>query len=124
NIIRDPQGRKMSKSLWNSPDPFFLIAKYGTDAVRFTLIYLAPLGQDVRFGEESVEIGRNFANKLWNATRFVIMKRDEYKASHSEPQFESEDTELLRSGERKVESAKKSASSFSTLPSPLSTLSD
>jgi valyl-tRNA synthetase len=101
NVIRDLQGRKMSKSLGNSPDPLDLIAKYGTDAVRFTLLYLAPLGQDVRFGEESVEIGRNFANKLWNATRFVLMKRDEYQASKPKVQFESEDTELQGSPQLK-----------------------
>ncbi len=94
NVLRDLEGRKMSKSLGNSPDPLDLIAKYGTDAVRFTLLYLAPLGQDVRFGEESCEIGRNFANKLWNATRFVLMKRDEYQASKPKTEFESEDTEL------------------------------
>ncbi|HET9136918.1 MAG TPA: valine--tRNA ligase, partial [Candidatus Kapabacteria bacterium] len=97
NIIRDQIGRKMSKSLGNSPDPIDLVQKYGTDAVRFTLLYLAPLGQDVRFGEESCEQGRNFANKLWNATRFVMMKRDEYQSNKSEPTFESEDTELLNS---------------------------
>ena len=93
NIIRDQQGRKMSKSLGNSPDPIDLVNKYGTDAVRFTLLYLAPLGQDVRFGEESCEQGRNFANKIYNATRFVMMKRDEYRSVHPEPKFEAEDTE-------------------------------
>ena len=50
NIIRDQQGRKLSKSLGNSPDPLELLAKYGTDAVRFSLLYLAPMGQDIRFG--------------------------------------------------------------------------
>ena len=93
NIIRDQQGRKMSKSLGNSPDPIDLVNKYGTDAVRFTLLYLAPLGQDVRFGEESCEQGRNFANKIYNATRFVMMKRDEYRSVHPEPKFEESDTE-------------------------------
>lgn len=94
NIIRDPIGRKMSKSLGNSPDPLDLIDKYGTDAVRFTLLYLAPLGQDVRFGSDNCELGRNFANKLWNATRFVIMKRDEFRSAQSVPTFEPTDTEL------------------------------
>ncbi|HWF43149.1 MAG TPA: valine--tRNA ligase [Candidatus Kapabacteria bacterium] len=101
NILRDREGRKMSKSLGNSPDPLDLIAQYGTDAVRFTLLYLAPLGQDVRFGEESCEIGRNFANKLWNAARFVMMKRDEYKSTHPKTEFENEDTELIRSAEKR-----------------------
>lgn len=97
NIMRDKQGRKMSKSLGNSPDPLELIERYGTDAMRFALLYLAPMGQDVRFDEASCEIGRNFANKLWNATRFVLMKRDEYQATQPKVEFESEDTELLNS---------------------------
>ena len=114
NIIRDLQGRKMSKSLGNSPDPLDLMAKYGTDALRFTILYLAPLGQDIRFGEESCEFGRNFANKLWNATRFVLMKRDEYKASHPEPEFEKEDTELIVS--RESQHSKKRSSQISHSP--------
>ena len=97
NIIRDLEGRKMSKSLGNSPDPLDLMAQYGTDALRFTILYLAPLGQDIRFGEQSCEFGRNFANKLWNATRFVLMKRDEYSAALPKTEFESEDTELMNS---------------------------
>jgi valyl-tRNA synthetase len=77
SIIRDRMGRKMSKSLGNSPDPLDVIATYGADALRFTIVYLAPSGQDVRFDEEFCEIGRNFANKLWNAGRFLMMKRDD-----------------------------------------------
>jgi valyl-tRNA synthetase len=73
SIIRDLQGRKMSKSLGNSPDPLDVIDKYGADALRFTVIYLAPLGQDILFSEERCELGRNFANKIWNAGRFLLM---------------------------------------------------
>ncbi len=73
SIVRDEQGRKMSKSLGNSPDPLKVIDAYGADALRFTIVSLAPLGQDVRFGEEKTELGRNFANKIWNATRFAMM---------------------------------------------------
>lgn len=73
SIIRDVQGRKMSKSLGNSPDPLEVIRDYGSDALRFTVIFLAPLGQDVMFSTERCEIGRNFANKLWNAGRFLLM---------------------------------------------------
>jgi valyl-tRNA synthetase len=73
-IIRDKQGRKMSKSLGNSPDPLDLIAKYGADAVRFGTMRSAPLGQDVMFDEKDVELGRNFCNKLWNACRFRQMQ--------------------------------------------------
>ncbi|HZC59679.1 MAG TPA: class I tRNA ligase family protein, partial [Chthoniobacterales bacterium] len=69
-IIRDLQGRKMSKSLGNSPDPLDLIAKYGADGLRFGLMRIAPHGQDIRFDEKQIEEGRNFANKLWNACRF------------------------------------------------------
>jgi valyl-tRNA synthetase len=75
SIIRDATGRKMSKSLGNSPDPIELIERYGADALRFTVCYLAPLGQDVLFSSEKCEIGRNFANKIWNAGRFLLMNR-------------------------------------------------
>jgi len=73
SVIRDVQGRKMSKSLGNSPDPLNVIKEYGADALRFTVIYLAPLGQDVLFSTDKCEIGRNFANKIWNAGRFLLM---------------------------------------------------
>ncbi|MGD0338100.1 MAG: valine--tRNA ligase [Bacteroidota bacterium] len=73
SIIRDVKGRKMSKSLGNSPDPLDVIQEYGADALRFTIIYLAPLGQDVLYSNEKCEIGRNFANKIWNAGRFLLM---------------------------------------------------
>jgi valyl-tRNA synthetase len=69
-LIRDGQGRKMSKSLGNSPDPLDLIAKYGADGLRFGLMRIAPSGQDIRFDEKQIEEGRNFATKLWNAARF------------------------------------------------------
>ncbi len=73
-IIRDKLGRKMSKSLGNSPDPLELISKYGADALRFGTMRSAPLGQDVLFDEKDVELGRNFCNKLWNACRFRQMQ--------------------------------------------------
>ncbi len=76
SIIRDLQGRKMSKSLGNSPDPLDVIRDYGADALRFTILYLAPLGQDVLFDSSKCEMGRNFANKIWNAGRFLMMNRD------------------------------------------------
>ncbi|HSG28397.1 MAG TPA: class I tRNA ligase family protein, partial [Candidatus Krumholzibacterium sp.] len=77
SIIRDAQGRKMSKSLGNSPDPLEVIREYGADALRFTVLYLAPLGQDVLYSNEKCEIGRNFANKIWNAGRFLLMNAAE-----------------------------------------------
>ena len=79
-IIRDKQGRKMSKMLGNSPDPLDLIAKYGADAVRFGTMRSAPLGQDVMFDEKDVELGRNFCNKLWNACRFRQMQGGEVQS--------------------------------------------
>ena len=76
SIIRDGQGRKMSKSLGNSPDPLDVIATYGADALRFSITYIAPVGMDIRYSNEKCEIGRNFANKLWNACRFRRMQGD------------------------------------------------
>jgi len=73
SIIRDLQGRKMSKSLGNSPDPIDLMEKYGADGLRFGLLRIAPVGADIRFDEHQVEEGRNFANKLYNACRFRQM---------------------------------------------------
>jgi valyl-tRNA synthetase len=72
-IIRDSKGRKMSKSLGNSPDPLDLMAKYGADGLRFGLMRIAPTGADIRFEEKQIEEGRNFATKLWNAARFRQM---------------------------------------------------
>jgi valyl-tRNA synthetase len=84
SIIRDAKGRKLSKSLGNSPDPLNIINQYGSDAIRFTMIYLAPLGSDVRLDIDektqdipSMELGRNFANKVWNVCRFLQMKEQE-----------------------------------------------
>ncbi|HLW35307.1 MAG TPA: class I tRNA ligase family protein, partial [Chthoniobacterales bacterium] len=73
SIIRDKQGRKMSKSLGNSPDPLDLIDKYGADGLRFGLMRIAPSGQDIRFDDKQIEEGRNFATKLWNVARFRQM---------------------------------------------------
>jgi valyl-tRNA synthetase len=77
SIVRDEQGRKMSKSLGNSPDPVAAIDTYGADALRFTIVSLAPVGQDVRYGVTKTELGRNFANKIWNAARFALMNLGE-----------------------------------------------
>jgi valyl-tRNA synthetase len=71
-IVRDTQGRKMSKSLGNSPDPIDIIERYGSDAFRFTLMMLSPPGQDILFDEKKVDVGKHFANKIWNAARFVL----------------------------------------------------
>ena len=76
-LVRDAQGRKMSKSLGNGIDPLELIGEYGADALRFMLITGNSPGNDMRFHVEKVESSRNFANKLWNASRFVLMNLDE-----------------------------------------------
>jgi valyl-tRNA synthetase len=73
SILRDENGKKFSKSLGNSPDPFTLFDEYGTDAVRFGIMLMAPQGLDVLFSSKGLEVGRNFINKLWNASRFVLM---------------------------------------------------
>ena len=80
-IVRDDQGRKMSKSLGNAIDPLDIIKEYGADALRFSLILITATGQDVYLSKEKFQTGRNFANKLWNATRFVMMKKDDFKYS-------------------------------------------
>ncbi len=70
--VRDEIGRKMSKSLGNSPDPLDVIREYGADALRFTILRLAPLGNDIFYDNQKCEIGRNFANKVWNASKFIL----------------------------------------------------
>ena len=83
-LVRDAQGRKMSKSLGNGIDPLEIIEKYGADALRFALASGNAPGNDMRFSDEKIESARNFANKLWNASRFVLMNLPE-----------EEDAELL-----------------------------
>ena len=75
-LVRDAQGRKMSKSLGNGIDPLEVIEQYGADALRFTLATGVAPGNDTRFSQEKVEASRNFANKIWNASRFALMNLD------------------------------------------------
>ncbi len=72
-MVKDEKGKKMSKSLGNSPDPLDIIAEYGADALRFTVIRITPAGNDVLFNEKLCDLGKNFANKIWNAARFIEM---------------------------------------------------
>ncbi len=76
-IVRDEEGRKMSKSLGNSPDPIHLIDEYGADALRCSLVMLTPTGQDIFFSEATLEVGRNFCNKIFQATKLVLGAWDE-----------------------------------------------
>lgn len=89
-LIRDPQGRKMSKSLGNGVDPIDVVNKYGADALRFTIITGNSPGNDMRYDEKRIVASRNFANKLWNATRFVLMNVDE----NDDIEFENLDLSL------------------------------
>jgi valyl-tRNA synthetase len=91
--ILDELGRKMSKSLGNGIDPILMIDKYGTDAVRFSIIVLTTEGQDIKLSESKFEMGRNFTNKLWNAARFILMnlideKPEDIKIESKDYQFE------------------------------------
>jgi valyl-tRNA synthetase len=111
-LIRDSKGRKLSKSLGNSPDPLDLIAKYGADGLRFGLVRIAPQGADIRFDEKQIEEGRNFCNKLWNICRFRTLQGNvDFNAEpwkHSRSIFANELLERLHNlleGERNVNAA-------------------
>ena len=86
-IIRDSEGRKMSKSLGNSPDPLDLIGIYGSDALRVGLLLIAPQGSDILFSNDKIEHGRNFMNKLWNSARFILINVD--NLNHDLPDYKS-----------------------------------
>ena len=95
-IVRDSQGRKMSKSLGNGIDPLIVIDQYGADALRFTLATGNSPGNDMRFSDEKVGASRNFANKLWNAARFILMNLGEdEKAPHIPDELALEDKWIL-----------------------------
>jgi len=96
-IIRDEKGRKMSKSLGNSPDPLDLIAKYGADAIRFSFLYNTSQGQDIHFSEKLLEMGSAFANKVWNASRFVLSNLEDFHVSTTvdNSEFKLEDKWIL-----------------------------
>ena len=88
-IVRDELGRKMSKSLGNGIDPLLVIDKYGADALRLTLATGNSPGNDMRFSEKKVEASRNFANKIWNAARFILMNLDGSEGAPAVPQAEA-----------------------------------
>ncbi len=95
-IVRDSQGRKMSKSLGNGIDPLEIIEKYGADALRFTLATGNSPGNDMRFSDEKVEASRNFANKIWNAARFILMNLSgDESAPHIPDTLEIEDKWII-----------------------------
>lgn len=95
-LVRDDKGRKMSKSLGNGIDPLEVISQYGADALRFTLVTGNAPGNDMRFYMERVEASRNFANKVWNASRFMMMNFEQADFSHVElPDLTSADRWIL-----------------------------
>ena len=105
-LVRDEQGRKMSKSLGNGIDPLDVIAEYGADALRFTLITGNSAGGDMRFTMKRVESNRNFANKLWNASRFVLMNlpEDMKDFSYKKEDLKMEDKWILHQASQTIQS--------------------
>ncbi len=94
-LVRDELGRKMSKSLGNGVDPLDVINRYGADSFRFSLIQGTTAGNDTRYLPEKLEVGRNFANKLWNASRFAMMNFGEGNISFNESKLTLEDKWIL-----------------------------
>ncbi len=94
-LIRDSQGRKMSKSLGNGVDPLEIIDKYGADVLRFTLLTGYSMGQDVRFSMERIETNYTFLNKIWNSTKFLLMHLDGEEVSYDEKNLTSADKWIL-----------------------------
>lgn len=94
-LVLDAEGRKMSKSLGNGVDPLDVIDRYGADTLRFMLVTGNTPGNDMRFQTERLEAARNFANKIWNASRFVLMNLADYQAGAAEPQFSLADKWIL-----------------------------
>lgn len=94
-LVRDALGRKMSKSLGNGVDPLEVIEKFGADTLRFTLITGQAPGNDQRFRDENVEASRNFSNKIWNASRFVLMNLEGFQPSELPPTLNRHDRWIL-----------------------------
>lgn len=94
-LVRDAQGRKMSKSLGNGVDPLEVVAEYGADALRFSLILGISFGNDIRYLPSKVEQGANFANKLWNASKFVLMNLEDYDENYDLSKLCKEDKWIL-----------------------------
>ncbi len=112
-LVRDAQGRKMSKSLGNGIDPLEIIDTFGADALRFALATGNSPGNDMRFSDEKIEASRNFANKLWNANRFILMNLDdEEPAPHIPQNLATEDKWILSSFNDLVKTVTNSLNNF------------
>ena len=101
-LVRDAQGRKMSKSLGNGIDPLQVIDEYGADALRFTLVTGNSPGNDMRFSTEKVSASRNFANKIWNAARFIHMNVDDYAVENKLPPLKTAEDKWIVSAYNRV----------------------
>lgn len=119
-IVRDSQGRKMSKSLGNSPDPIDLINKYGADGLRFGTISIAPQGQDIMFSEDRIDQGKKFCNKLWNACRFRQVSGEMFDNHNmksiiermNDAHFDADDHSILDKLVKLMDSVKKSFKNY------------
>ena len=111
-IVRDAQGRKMSKSLGNGVDPIEVIEKYGTDALRFSLILGITPGNDLRYIPEKLDSASNFANKLWNASKFVLMNLEDYDGTLNEGDLCKEDKWILSKLNRLVKEVTENIENF------------
>ena len=95
-LVRDEKRRKLSKSLGNSPDPLDLIERYGADGVRMGMMLITPEGRDILFSEKKMELGRNFANKIWNASRFLLLNAEGMEKGELPDDLELEDRWILQ----------------------------
>lgn len=102
-MVRDDQGRKMSKTLGNGVDPLDVIAEYGADALRFSLVLGISFGNDIRYIPAKVEQGANFANKLWNASKFVLMNLEDYDGKYDLSKLCIEDKWIISKANRLAE---------------------
>ena len=111
-IVRDSQGRKMSKSLGNGIDPLEIIEKYGTDSLRFSLILGITAGNDIRYSQDKLDSASNFANKLWNASKFVLMNLDDYNENEDYGNLTYEDKWILSKLNRLVQEVTNNIDNF------------
>ena len=111
-IVRDSQGRKMSKSLGNGIDPLEIIEKYGTDSLRFSLILGITAGNDIRYSQDKLDNASNFANKLWNASKFVIMNLEDFNENEDYGKLSYEDKWILSKLNRLVQEVTNNIDNF------------
>ncbi|RKZ01145.1 MAG: valine--tRNA ligase, partial [Candidatus Hydrothermota bacterium] len=111
-LVRDEKRRKLSKSLGNSPDPLDLIDRYGADGVRMGMMLITPEGRDILFSEKKMELGRNFANKIWNASRFLLLNAEGTEKGELPDELELEDKWILQGLDDTISNVLKYMESF------------